>query len=278
MSTETNRVLHTTRDTALSRRESILDLLRERGFLTVVEIAEIFDVSEMTARRDLQRLDENGLLRRTHGGAVWSASGTGYDPSFHTRRREEADAKQAIGRRAAELISNGDTVGIDVGTTALEVANALVKRQNLTIFTASVPAALSLLDSDAEVYLLGGRLRKRELSLVGGLTIDSLSAFHLDKAIVGAGGLSNEFGITDSSVEDTEVKRVLIQRARYCILTIDHTKFDRVALANIAPLDSINCIVTDKNPGAECMETLSTYGVEVHVASTAPTDGKKTAR
>lgn len=273
MSAESGRNPNTSRDGALARRESILNLLSERGFVSVVEIAEMFDVSEMTARRDLQRLDESGLIRRTHGGAAWSASGTGYDPSFDTRRREQAEAKQAIGRYVAELIANGDTVGIDVGTTTLEVADALTRRQGLTVFTASVPAALALLDSDAEIYLLGGRLRKQELSLVGGTTIDQLSAYHLDKAVLGAGGLSNQHGLTDSSIEDTAVTQALISRARYRILAIDHTKFERVALAHIAPLDVIDCLVTDREPRPETMEILAANGIEIHVAMTIATDG-----
>ncbi len=267
MTGENRRALQTSGNNALRRRESILDLLNERGFVSVVEIARLFGVSEMTARRDLQRLDETGLVKRTHGGAAWSTAGTGYDPSFQTRRQEQSRAKKAIGARAAELIAPGDVVGIDVGTTTLEVAEALINRRDLTIFTASVPTAMALLDADAEVYLLGGRLRKQELSLVGGLTTRALSGFHLDKAVIGAAGLSLEHGITDSSIEDTEVTRALIDRSTYRILTIDHTKFNRIALAAIAPLNEIDCIVTDEHPKPDVDEALARLEITVHVAA-----------
>lgn len=262
---------------AAARRNAILDALRQKNFVSVGELSIRFDVSEVTVRRDLQALDEEGLLRRTHGGAVLSSPSTGHDPSFRTRMREQTAAKRAIGRAAAALLTDGDTVGIDVGTTTLEVANALGYRQHLTVFSASLQVALALAEGEADVYLLGGHLRKRELSLVGGLTLDALRKFHLDKAIIGAAGISATSGITESNLEDTEVKRVLIERARRRILVVDHSKFERVALAMVAPLSAIDVLVTDQAPTGALAAALRQAGVEVVVAAVEP-DGRGNER
>jgi DeoR/GlpR family transcriptional regulator of sugar metabolism len=248
------------------RRKAILDLLQQRNFVSVQEIVEQFNVSEMTVRRDLRSLAEEGLIQRTHGGALFVSPGTGYDPSFTVRQREQAQAKRAIARRAAELIAEGDTVGIDAGTTPLEVAYALRDFDHLTIVTSNLRAAIALEKSCSDIYLIGGRLRRYELSLIGGFALNMLNNFHLDKAIIGASGISVAEGITESNLDEVEIKRAFIRSAQVRILVLDHTKFNRVALTTVAPLHEIHYLVTDRSPAGELLTALQNAGVNIIIA------------
>jgi DeoR/GlpR family transcriptional regulator of sugar metabolism len=245
------------------RRKAILDLLRQRNFVSIQEVVEQFNVSEMTVRRDLRSLADEGLIQRTHGGAFLLSPGTAYDPSFTVRQREQAEAKRAIARCAAELIAEGDTVGIDAGTTPLEVAHALRDFKHLIVVTAHIRVAIALANSGSDIYLIGGRLRRYELSLVGGIALNMITNFHLDKAIIGASGISAAEGVTESNLDEVEMKRALIRSARVRILVLDHTKFNRVALTTVVPLDEVHYLVTDRPPAGELLTALENACVKV---------------
>lgn len=243
----------------------ILDLLRQRRLVKTGDLAEQLAVSDETIRRDLERLERQGLVRRVHGGATVPA-GTGLEPPYDSRAAINIDEKQRIGAVAASMVSDGDTLLIDIGTTTLEFAKCLRDKRDLTVLTNSMPTALELsTNSSAKVYLLGGLVRQGELSLSGFLTEAALKEFFVDKAFVGAGGLSAIEGLTDYHVAEAQVRRTMVARAREVIVLADHTKFGAVALTMVVPLRMIHKIITDGTVTESDIQTFAQQGVEVIV-------------
>jgi DeoR/GlpR family transcriptional regulator of sugar metabolism len=224
----------------------------------------------MTIRRDLRDLDREGVLRRVHGGAV-SSLGRSYEPPYTIRSTRNEDPKRAIGRMAAELIIDGDSIALDVGTTTLEIAQALQGKHNLTIITASLPIANEIvsnlsLTSEVRLILTGGILRSGELSMIGNIAAQTYAEFHVDKAFIGIGGLSLENGITEYNLEDAIVKKPLIQNARQRIVVADSSKIGRTTFASVAPLSMVDTIITDSQISEESKRALQDLGIELLIA------------
>jgi len=255
---------------ALERQSQIVELVLGKGRVSVPEICESFHVSQMTARRDLAHLDRQGLLRRYRGGAVANL-GRSYEPSFKTRSSRNQSAKTAIGRKAAELVADGDSIALDVGTTTIEIVPGLTGRRNLTILTSCLQIANLVvrqlaLEVAARLIVTGGVVRPRELSMVGALPVQAYSGLHVDKAFVGAAGISVANGLTEFNVEDAQIKQALIRNARECIVVADGSKFGVTTFASYAPLKTIDKIVTDRSAPADVLEQIRNQGVEVVLA------------
>lgn len=245
------------------RHQVILDLLEESGSITVNEMVERFGVSEMTIRRDLDILERKGLLRRVHGGAVLDR-GRSYEPPFISRSVENLEAKQRIGRFAAELIQSGDSITLDVGTTTLEIARHIAGKQNLTVITPCLQIAILLAENpNIRLILTGGIVRPGELSMVGHLAERALQEFYVDKLFLGAAGVDFLAGLTEYNVEDTLVKQVMLRNAKEVILVADSSKFGRIAFTSIAPLNVINRLITDQEADMEFVARLRRQNVEV---------------
>jgi len=252
------------------RRSQILEILARDGQITVSDISELFDVSAMTARRDLQELGRNGLLRRVHGGAIISL-GRSYEPPYEMRAGHNKGAKAAIGRAAAELVFDGDSIALDVGSTTLEIVPALQGKRNLTILTASLPIAFEIssrlsLNSDVRLILAGGIVRPGELSMVGHIAQRTYSDFFVDKAFIGVGGFSLQDGLTEYNVEDALVKQAFIRGAQRKIVVVDGRKFGRTTFAKIAPLSMIDTVVTDSSAPQKTLDEALEMGIEVILA------------
>lgn len=258
------------------RQSQILKIIAEHGQVSVAELAERFGVSEMTARRDLQELARNGMLRRVYGGAI-SSLGRSFEPPYEMRSTQNREAKMAIGKAAAELVLDGDSIALDVGSTTIEMVPELRGKRNLTIITASLPIAYEIssklsLNSDIRLVIAGGIVRPGELSMVGHLAENSFSEFFVDKAFIGAGGLDQESGLTEYNLEDALVKRAFIQGAQQRIVVADGTKFGRTTFAKIVTLSLIDTVVTDPTAPEEIVDELQRDGIEVIIA--APTQGQ----
>lgn len=254
------------------RRTKIVEIVQESGSKTVTELTELFDVSEMTIRRDLRDLDREGLLRRVHGGAV-SSLGRSYEPPYNIRLTTNDEKKVAIGRKAAELVFDGDSIALDVGTTTLEIARALHGKRNLTIITASLPIANEVvsglsLDTDARLILTGGIVRSAELSMTGHIAARTYSDFHVDKAFIGIGGLSLDDGLTEYNLDDALVKQPLIQNAQQRIVVADSSKLGRTTFTSIAPLSMVDTLITDGDIPPDVQTALQDMEIEVILAST----------
>jgi DeoR/GlpR family transcriptional regulator of sugar metabolism len=252
------------------RQRRILELVLQNNEISVTEICKLFSVSEMTARRDLQDLARDGLLWRVHGGAV-NNLGRGYEPPYPLRSNKHSVQKRCIGQRAAEMVYNGDSIALDIGTTTLEIARALQGKRNLTVVTASLPIANEIVSSfslndDVRLILTGGIVRAGELSMIGTFAAQLYSQLHIDKAFVGIGGLSLQDGLTEYNLEDAAVKWSMIKSARQVIVVADGSKFGKTTFASIARLAEVDTIITDATALPDMVEQLRAQDIEVIIA------------
>lgn len=252
------------------RRRVILNLVRQNGKVTIADLCRRFDVTEMTARRDLGALDRDGLLRRVHGGAV-SALGRSYEPPYLLRSTANIEAKRLIAAKAAELVADGDSIALDIGTTTLEVVRQLRNKRNLTILTSSLPIANEVvshlsLENNVRLILTGGIIRAGELSMIGHITEGTYHDLHVDKAFIAIGGLSLVDGLTEYNLEDAQVKRSLIKTAHRKIVLADGSKFGRTTFATVAPLSSVDMIITDPSAPEEMILSLTRRKIQVIIA------------
>lgn len=239
-----------------SRGERIITLLTERGELTVREMAETFGVAEMTIRRDLDRLGQEGRLVRTHGGAILSRPSI-VEFAFHTRAETHAAEKRAIAAEAAKLIARGMSVSIDTGTTTLEVAKALRRIRSLKVLTPSLAVASALYACEGvELILLGGIARKGSPDLQGAITEDNIARFAVDAAILGADAVGRK-GIYTADTTVSRVSRALIENASTRILVADSSKIDRLSFCKFADWEDIDVLVTDSNASTEAIRWLA---------------------
>jgi DeoR/GlpR family transcriptional regulator of sugar metabolism len=245
------------------RQEKILLIIDQRSHVSVEELANLFSVNVMTVRRDLILLENKGLLKRFHGGAS-SCRGRSYEPPFLVRSEDHRKEKESIGKKAAELINNGDSIAIDVGTTPLEVVRNLKEKTDLTIITSSIRVANELMDNpNFRILLTGGIVNSGEPSLIGDLAVSAINKFYVDKLFLGVGGIDFIAGLTEYNLDDAQIKKVLIQKAKDIILVTDSTKFNRIAFAFIAPINAVNRIVTDDSLDGKSIKKIKEMGIEL---------------
>jgi DeoR family transcriptional regulator of aga operon len=248
------------------RQKQILSLLVKQGRLSVNEIVEQFSISVATARRDLETLASQGKAQRVHGGVIAVEQAPPELPILQ-REGEQADEKAGIGRAAAELIADGETVFLGSGTTVLGAAKHLRDRKNLTVITNSLPVLNALAGiKDITVVSLGGQLRESELSFIGHITEQALAEIRVDKVIMGARGLSLEHGLTNDYLQETLTDRAILKIGREVILVADHSKVNRVSTALLAPLSSMNIFVTDSKADKKFIQALKKQNIKVVIA------------
>lgn len=247
------------------RQKQILSLLTRQGRLSVAEIVEQFSISEATARRDLESLASQGKAQRVHGGAIPVEQAPPELPILE-REGEQADEKIHIGRAAAELIADKETVFLGSGTTVLEVARNLRDRKNLTVITNSLPV-LNMLAGAKEITVisLGGILRDSELSFIGHITEQALAELRTDKVIIGARAVSLEHGLTNDYLPETLTDRAILKVGREVILVADYSKINRVSTTFLAPLTDVHKLVTDKQTPRSFITALKAQGIKTIV-------------
>ncbi|MCI0383080.1 DeoR/GlpR family DNA-binding transcription regulator [Streptomyces sp. CNQ085] len=244
------------------RLRRITEAVREAGQLSVAELAGLTGASEMTVRRDLEVLADQGVLERYRGGAR-SLLLRGEEPPFVLRELERSDAKRRIAAEAASLITDGESVVLDSGTTCLEVARALADRR-LTVMPLSLHAANVLTDAPRLKLLLpGGEPRPGELALTGPLAEASLATLRFDTAVIGCCGLNAADGLTAYDLADAAVKRAAITSARRVVAVADAAKFSRTALAFVAPVSALDAVVTEEGAPGDQTGALTAAGVTV---------------
>ncbi|MDL2229092.1 DeoR/GlpR family DNA-binding transcription regulator [Treponema sp. OttesenSCG-928-L16] len=251
---------------AQERQQEIIKILRESKVIRITDIVNRFDVSHETARRDLEYLKEQNLVKRVHGGAVF-INHPKEDLFSHLSNKEIGYAERvAIGKLTADLVCEGDTILLGVGTTMVEVAKNIKHKRNLTVITYSIPAMIELINSDVDVYLLGGKLNKDELVMTGSLVRDTLCKFYVDKAIVGASGITFDEGISDYSSEDTSLTKLITGRTDKVILAAHSAKFGVNAFAMECTLRDIHVVVSDTNLSEEYRHGICEMGIELFLA------------
>ncbi len=248
------------------RQKQILTLLERQGRLSVAEIVQQFAISEATARRDLETLASQGRAQRVHGGVI-SVEQAPPELPILDREHEQVDEKARIGRVAAALVADKETVFLGSGTTVLEVARNLRDRKHLTVITNSLPVLNTLAGlKEITVISLGGMLRDSELSFIGHITEQALAEVRVDKVIVGTRGLSLEHGLTNDYLQETLTDRAILKIGREVIIAADYSKVNRVATALLAPLNAINTLVTDTNADKKFLQAIKKLGIQVVTA------------
>lgn len=245
------------------RQELILALLNETGEIKITALSKQFQVTEMTIRRDLEKLEQLTLLYRTLGGAI---SSTAVDLPLGERSHVLTEEKSAIGRMAAQLIQPGEAVFLDAGTTTLHVARRIAKGSDITVVTNALNVAAELNGKHIQTIVVGGIVRDATSSLVGPFAEEIIQKMAFDRVFLGASGFTLEHGFSNSNVFEAELKRIVLTKAAEVIMVMDHTKFGHQSLASFARLNQVSRIITDAEPSEAINEACLEAGVKVMVA------------
>lgn len=244
------------------RRQLLSDRVAEVGEVGFAHAAELYGVSEMTIRRDVEALESQGLVRRVPGGVISTGS---YEPTIASRVLTQSREKEGIARAAADLLVPGECVLIDSGSTALAVAKAIRgRRLGLTVVTPNLLAGLELVDEEGtSVILPGGELRPGEMSLIGPETIQAYGTYNIDTYLMGVGGVDAERGISDYNRSEAAKKRAGVTASHRVIVCVDASKLDRFFLSSVATLKDVDVLVTDGAPDNRTIEAARRAGVQV---------------
>jgi DeoR family transcriptional regulator, aga operon transcriptional repressor len=247
------------------RQRAILELLRRDGRVLVVDLARHFHTSQVTIRKDLEILHAKGSVHRTHGGALPARDGALEDPTLREKEKLHRKEKLQIAAAAARMVTEGQVVILDSGTTTTAIARALRNFQNLTIITNAVNIAAELSGSALEVILTGGSLRKNSFSLVGPLAEETLHKLHADILFLGVDGFDVQYGLSTPNLLEAKVNRAMIEISRTAVAVCDSSKFGKRSLSLIAPPSSLQHVITDSGIPKADLSALKKSGIEVTV-------------
>jgi DeoR family transcriptional regulator of aga operon len=234
--------------------------VRSAGRVKVNELASRFSTSAVTIRNDLNELHQRGLVLRSHGGAVLPDTILRESP-VHERLKTHSDEKRRIGAMAATLINDGETIILDSGTTTLEIARQIKKKQGLQIITNGVNIAAELLDArGAEVFIVGGTVRGESASISGRFTEEMFEQFSADKLFLSGAGCDLDFGVSGANLEETMVNRAMLRISREIILVADASKFSKRSMTRIALFSEIDTVISDTSLDQEIQEKLRSLG------------------
>lgn len=245
------------------RRQHVLACIQRDGRALVGDLSEKLGISRITIRKDLEHLQAKGLIQRTHGGALALQSGALFDPSLIEKEKLHQKEKQRIAEAAVALVSEGQCVLLDSGTTTTAIARTLRKFSHLTVITNAVNIAAELANTDFEVILTGGTLRKNSFSLVGPPAEDHLGDMHADILFLGVDGFDPRVGVTTPNVLESRVNRAMVRASHTVVAVCDSTKFGRSSLALIVPTSEINVVITDKNLAPIHAQALKNAGISL---------------
>ena len=247
----------------VDRRSTILDIINQQGKIHVDELSKAFNVSEVTVRNDLKKLEKDGFLRRTHGGAL-KANNVAFDLTLMEKAKKHAHEKKLIGTKAAEMIFEGDTIFLDSGTTTFEIARSIKEKKNITVITNALNIATELAGIEGiGVVLTGGMLREKSFSLVGPHAEQTLKDYFGDKLFLGVDGICTDYGITTPNLLEAQVNRLMVERSNEVIVVTDSSKFGRRSLCLIVDLNSVDKIITDRGIPENDLNVLRSKEVEV---------------
>lgn len=253
-----------------NRKSHIIKELTTKNKVEVSELCRLFDVSEVTIRKDLTDLANKNLLIRVRGGAILMpnvASDQDIDESVFNKSLKNYKEKQAIGKLAASLIEEKETILLDSGSTTLEIAKNLDGFNELTIITNAINIATELAKYNRfNIILLGGFLRSKSLSTVGSVAESTLKIFYCDKLFLGVDSFSIDNGLSTNNIEEANINQTMISMAKKTIAVLDSTKFNKRSFAYIAPLSAIETIVTDSNISEDLQKQLSAMGIDMYIA------------
>jgi DeoR/GlpR family transcriptional regulator of sugar metabolism len=243
---------------ARQRQSKILERVREDGAVRVADLVRELGVSDMTVRRDLEALDDRGLLEKVHGGATAVEVSAQYEPTFATKSRLQQAEKDAIADAAADMVEPGMAIGLSAGTTTYALAQRLVDIPRVTVVTNSMRVADVLHDSgrpDQTIILTGG-VRTPSEALVGPFAVAAIRTVHVDIVFVGVHGMDPHSGFTCPNLSEAETDRALIDAARRLVVVADHSKWGVIGISSIARLDQADVLITDSSLAQEARAEL----------------------
>jgi DeoR/GlpR family transcriptional regulator of sugar metabolism len=259
---------------ARQRQALILDRVRQVGAVRVADLVRELEVSDMTVRRDLEVLHDQGLLEKVHGGATAPSRFASYEPAFLTKAALQQSEKAAIAVEAAKMVQPGMALALSAGTTTYGLAALIADTPGITVVTNSLQVS-DVLNSarrpDQTVILTGG-VRTPSEALVGPFAIAQLRSVHLDLVFMGVHGMDAKAGFTCPNLMEADTDRALIEAGRRLVVVADHSKWGIIGIASIARLDQADVLVTDSGLEADALATLSDLVPEVIVAQVAPED------
>jgi len=264
-STESPRPGPVTPLPAGDRRHRILERVAEEQSIQVAELARDLGVSEMTIRRDIRRLERDGFIRQTYGGATAHLT-RAVELAFNARALQNTREKRRIGMRATRLVGDARVVFVGIGTTAEQFARFLPARPGLVVVTASLPIASLLGTRPIDVVVLGGSVRHDELTCVGAAAASTLARYRFDLAVIGAAGIGSQWGLTELDDGEAEVQRIALARADRVIVIADGSKVGASANAVVADVSRVTTLVTDASAPAAELAAIRAAGIEVVVA------------
>jgi DeoR family fructose operon transcriptional repressor len=249
------------------RRERIQKYLAIHKIVRTVDLYKMLETSEATVWRDLEWMEQKGIIERTHGGAMLSQRIT-LEPEYQQRAEKQPEEKQHIGALAASLIEDGEIVFINSGTTTTEVIYHIRSGADITVFTNNLHAALQMGEAGFHHYLIGGEFQPRSLSIAGRFAIENLKQVFANKAIIGVDGISSKYGCSVPSNAEAEVVRIMMEHTKgQIIIVADHSKWGVVSNFKVASLDEIDKLVTDEAIDESAIESLRAHSVESLIAA-----------
>ena len=255
---------------ASRRQGEIIGLLREKGRVSVEDLAAHFDVTPQTIRRDLTDLSDAKMVVRVHGGAMVSSGIVNL--AYEARKMIAGPHKKLIGEAAARLVPDHSSVFITIGTTTEEVARALIGHRGLLVITNNLHVAAELFrDRGIEVFLLGGSVRQSDGGIVGAQAVSQIGQFRVDLAVIGTSAIDHDGTLLDFDIREVQAMRAVIEQARRVVLVTDGSKFARSAPVRVAHLGEIDVLVTDRLPAPALAELCRLNGVDV-VETGGPVD------
>lgn len=251
---------------AAERRRTIVELVRSSGAVSLRELAVAVQTSEVTVRRDIRALEQEGLLDRRRGGVLWP-SGLSHEQTYREKRGVASREKVAIAGLARTLVDEGDAIVVGAGTTTHELARHLARFAHLTVVTNSLLVAQALADAKAEVVMTGGSLRKSTYALIGSATERSLGGIRVNRAFLSGNGLTAARGLSTPNMHVANVDQAIASCAQEVVILADHTKLGQDTMFQTVASENIAHLVTDEGADERVLDGLRSTGVTVHVAS-----------
>ena len=245
------------------RLQIISQIVEDEGKVYVGKLSKKFNVSEETIRRDLEKLEAQGILIRSHGGAILNYEKMMKEKPFYSMVKKNVENEKYIAEKVLDFIKAGSTIVANSDSITLEALKLIKNRNDVTVITNSIMVLQELSQSKLNIISTGGSVNPKSLSFEGSITQNTIKKYNVDIALIDCQGMDISKGILDSNEAEVEIKRTMIKQADKVILLVENTKFDKTSLVKLFDYKDIDCIVTDKKPREEWMNLLESHNIEI---------------